>query len=312
MELALSLGFGLLIFLIVVLYTPAFSNEKKEIKLRLETVSKMSKDDFIIDEELNKPLYERFIKPLLDGLIIRARKLLPQKNEQKLMSKQDDKLKSKLRQAGISLDSNEYRAIQLLSLTVAFFLILIISLITTRNMLNSFVFAILGLYLVFVIMRFRLASRVTVRKELMSRQLPDVLDMLSVSVEAGLGLEQAILQVINHYKGPLIDELSIAYREISLGRTRRDALLQLGERSGNEEVKSFCRAIVQAGEMGISVKSVLRAQAQMMRQTRKNKIEEKAMQVSVKILIPMAFFIFPVIFIVLLGPAVVSLMENLL
>ncbi len=312
MEIAVSLSFGLLIFLAVLIFLPTSATDRKEIKLRLEAVSKLSRDDFVVDEELNKPLYERFIKPTIDNLAARARKLLPKKNEQKNLGIHPDKLKGKLRQAGIRLESSEYRAIQLLSLGSAFILIFIISLFLTRNLLNSLGAAIIGLYLIYVIMRFSLASKVTKRKEVISRQLPDVLDMLSVSVEAGLGLEQAMLQVINHFNGPLIDELSISYREITLGRTRRAALLQLGERVGVEEVMSFCRAIVQAGEMGISVKNVLRAQAQMNRQTRRNKIEEKAMQVSVKILLPMAFFIFPVIFIVLLGPAVVSLMENFL
>ncbi|KGP75169.1 hypothetical protein JT05_12180, partial [Desulfosporosinus sp. Tol-M] len=107
--------------------------------------------------------------------------------------------------------------------------------------------------------------------------------------------------------GPLVDELSIAYREMTMGRTRREALLDLGERSGVEEVQSFARAVVQAGQMGISIKNVLQSQAEVIRQARRNKIEEKAMKISVKILIPMTLFIFPVIFIALLGPAAVNI-----
>jgi tight adherence protein C len=134
--------------------------------------------------------------------------------------------------------------------------------------------------------------------------------MLSVSVEAGLGLEQSMLYDVNNFEGPLIDEISVSNREMAMGRSRRDALLNLGDRCEIDEVKTFVRAIVQAGELGISIKNVLRSQAAFIRQSRKNKIEEKAMQISVKILIPMVLFIFPVIFIVLLGPAVVNIIGS--
>ena len=145
----------------------------------------------------------------------------------------------------------------------------------------------------------------------MQSQLPEVLDMISVSVEAGLGLEQAMIEVVKNFDGPLIDEIAITNREMAMGRTRADALLLLGERCGIEEMQNFTRAIVQATQMGIAVKNVLRSQSEYMRQTRKNKVEEKAMQVSVKILLPMAGFILPVIFIVLLGPAAVKIMDTL-
>jgi len=134
-----------------------------------------------------------------------------------------------------------------------------------------------------------------------------VWDMLRFRVEAGLGLEQAMIHVVNNFVGPLIDEIAVSNREMALGRNRRDALLILGDRCELEEMKTFVRAIVQAGEMGISIKNVLRSQSAYMRQSRRNKIEEKAMQISVKILIPMVLFIFPVIFIVLLGPAALSI-----
>jgi tight adherence protein C len=262
----------------------------------------------VLDEDMNKPLSDRFIKPMLTGLIFQIKKVIPESNNKNDTGVQQlDKLRKNLRQAGLQIDSNEYRAVQILVIISVALLLGIMALIITGRSQPALLFILVGGYLGYVGLRFYISRRITNRRESISRQLPEVLDMLSVSVEAGLGLEQAILHVNNHFKGPLIDELSIAYREMSMGRTRRDALLALGERSDVEEVNSFVRAVVQAGQMGISIKNVLRSQAEFMRQTRRNKVEEKAMQVSVKILIPMAFFIFPVIFIVLLGPAAVAI-----
>jgi tight adherence protein C len=143
----------------------------------------------------------------------------------------------------------------------------------------------------------------------MEQQLPDVLDLLSINVEAGLGFEQALLQVIGHFEGPIIDELTITYREMTMGRPRREALVLLGERCGLNEVKTFVGAMVQAEQLGISIKNVLRTQAASMRDNRRSKVQEKAMKISVKIMLPMVGLIFPVLFIVLMGPAVVKIME---
>lgn len=170
---------------------------------------------------------------------------------------------------------------------------------------------IMGAYGSFVALRFHLAKSITKRREIMERQLPDILDMLSVNVEAGLGFEQAMLHVINNFEGPMIDEFTITYREMSMGRDRAVALQLLGERCGIEDMKNFTGAVIQAWKLGISLKNILRTQATAIRQSRRNKVEEKAMKISVKILIPMVMFIFPVIFIMLLGPALINIMETL-
>lgn len=312
MDILIPIFFGIFIFCLFLFLLYPYGRRNDEIKKRFETISNIDKKELILDEELSKPLSERIFKPIFDRLILNIKKLIPEDSKRRReSSKKTNKLKKKLRQAGIKMGTNEYQAIQIIIMAgVAVFSGTIAFALTSQTLAVLFGI-ILGVYIGYVVLRFDLARRITKRDETIRRQLPEVLDMLSVSVEAGLGLEQAILHVITHYKGPLVDELNITYREMTMGRTRRDAFLQLGERCEIDEVKSFVRAIVQAQEMGISIKNVLRSQAAFIRQTRRNKIEEKAMQVSVKILIPMAFFIFPVIFIVLLGPAVVTIMEQL-
>ena len=163
----------------------------------------------------------------------------------------------------------------------------------------------------YIISRFVLASRVTRRQNLLEKQLPGFLDLLSVCVEAGLGFDQAIQYVCHEYKGELSDEFKVVQRDISLGSTRKQALMSLCQRVTSSQMTTFTAAVLQADEMGISLKNILNAQSRNVRLAYKNKIEEKAQKLSTKILIPMLIFIFPVIFIILLGPAVPGIMKAL-
>jgi tight adherence protein C len=259
---------------------------------------------------LNKPITERLIKPFAERFVNGIKKISPQTNlDNEPGDERTTKLKLMLRKAGMKFTVSEYRVFRIIVLSVTAVTIGFVVFIITRNLTFAVLGSFFGVYLAYVVLRFRLASRVTSRKQSMQAQLPEVLDMISVSVEAGLGLEQAMIEVIKTFNGPLVDEIAITNREMTMGRSRNDALLLLGDRCDFEEMQTFTRAIIQASQMGIAVKNVLRTQAEYMRQTHKNKIEEKAMKVSVKILIPMAFFILPVIFIVLLGPAAISIME---
>ena len=308
MEIVIAMALGILVFsLLLVRYSPS-AVQNDEIKQRVIVITTSAIQAKVLDEEMNKTFSERMIKPFINSLILQIKNILPERSREKgAGDKKPDKLKKQLRQAGLQMDSSEYQAVQILVVATVAILVGILTLVMSSRIQISILAALVGAYAGYVGLRFYLTRRVSDRHSSMRRQLPEVLDMMSVSVEAGLGLEQAMLQVINHFQGPLVDELNIAYREMTMGRTRREALLGLGERSAVEEVKAFARAVVQAGQMGISIKNVLQSQAEFIRQTRRNMIEEKAMKISVKILIPMAFFIFPVIFIALLGPAAVSI-----
>jgi tight adherence protein C len=156
-----------------------------------------------------------------------------------------------------------------------------------------------------------LGGKIARRGETIARMLPDTLDLLTVSVEAGLGFDAAVAKVCEKMTGPLIDEMKIMSREIRVGATRRDALRNMGDRIGAEEVKSFTRAIIQAEELGASLGRTLRVQAQDMRILRQLAAEEKAMKAPVKMLFPTVLFIFPSMFIVILGPAALGIMEGL-
>ena len=152
-------------------------------------------------------------------------------------------------------------------------------------------------------------SRATRRREQIGRELPDALDLLAVSVEAGLGFDGAIAKLTEHMEGSLVDELSLALGEMRVGESRSEALKKFAGRVDTPEVSSFVRAIIQADQLGISLGKILRVQAADSRLKRQAAAEEKAMKAPIKMLFPTVAFVFPAMFIVILGPAFIGLKQ---
>jgi tight adherence protein C len=161
----------------------------------------------------------------------------------------------------------------------------------------------------FIVPGFVVSMKGRARREAIRAQLPDALDLLAVSVEAGLGFDGAAAKLTEHMEGPLTEEFSLAVGEMRIGEARHDALKKLAERSGAPEVASFTRAIIQADQLGISLGRLLRVQATDARLKRQAAAEEKAMKSPIKMLFPTVIFIFPAMFIVILGPAMLNLMK---
>jgi tight adherence protein C len=148
------------------------------------------------------------------------------------------------------------------------------------------------------------------RQKLMALELANTLDQMLISVEAGLGFESAMQRAGNTGKGPLAEELVRTLQDMQVGRSRREAYLALSERSNIPELRSFVKAIVQADAYGIALSGVLRTQAKVMRVKRRQRAEEKAMKLPVTVLFPLLLFIFPVLFIIILGPAILNAMDS--
>ncbi|MDQ0238097.1 type II secretion system F family protein [Arthrobacter bambusae] len=145
------------------------------------------------------------------------------------------------------------------------------------------------------------------RREAIRLELPNSLDQMLISVQAGLGFEAAMARAAESGKGPLADEFIRTLQDIQVGRSRKDAYLDMSQRVDVPDVRSFIRAVVQADAYGIAIAKVLKAQAQEMRTKRRQRAEEYAMKIPVKILFPLIFCIFPTLFIILLGPAVMNI-----
>jgi tight adherence protein C len=147
------------------------------------------------------------------------------------------------------------------------------------------------------------------RREQIRAELPDALDLLAVSVEAGLSFDGAIAKLTDHMEGPLVEEFGLVLGEMRIGESRRNALGKMVERIEAPEISAFVRAIIQADELGISLGRILRVQATDTRNKRQAAAEEKAMKAPIKMLFPTALFIFPAMFIVILGPAMLALLK---
>ncbi|HKD97380.1 MAG TPA: type II secretion system F family protein [Micromonosporaceae bacterium] len=147
------------------------------------------------------------------------------------------------------------------------------------------------------------------RQDQIRRTLPDIIDTLVVSVEAGLGFDAALAQVTRYGRGPLAGEFARVLQEIQIGRSRVEALRALGERTSVVELRAFCSIVVQATELGVPMATVLREQSSQMRVRRRQRAEELAQKVPVKILFPLIFCLLPPLFIVVLGPGVLNIID---
>ncbi|MCH6469342.1 type II secretion system F family protein [Sinomonas terrae] len=175
-------------------------------------------------------------------------------------------------------------------------------------------FRLIALFLVilgYMVPDLMLLSRGMERQKTIQTDLPNTLDQLLISVEAGLGFEAALSRASSNGKGPLSEELVRTLQDMQVGRSRREAYLGLAERTTAPEVRTFVQAIVQADAYGIAIARVLRIQAKAMRVRRRQRAEEQAMKLPVKVLFPLLFFIFPVLFIAILGPAVINTIATL-
>lgn len=193
-----------------------------------------------------------------------------------------------------------------LALVVAILMMLILS----RNSSPQIILlALFSTVLAYFVPDLLIHSRGAERQKKIQLELPNTLDQMLISVEAGLGFESAMARAGQNGKGPLAEELIRTLQDMQVGRSRRDSYLALADRSNVQDLRSFVRAVVQADAYGIAIAKVLKAQAKEMRVKRRQRAEEKAMKLPVLVLFPLLLFIFPVIFIVILGPAVINIIE---
>jgi tight adherence protein C len=163
-------------------------------------------------------------------------------------------------------------------------------------------FAVAG----WIVPEYIVSARAKSRRETIRAALPDALDLLAVSVEAGLGFDASITKITEHMDGPLTNEFALMLGEIRVGEGRSDALKKMEQRVGAPELSSFVRSIIQADQLGISLGRILRVQAADSRLRRQAAAEERAMKAPIKMLFPTVLFIFPSMFIVVLGPAILN------
>lgn len=255
-------------------------------------------------DELSKPFVERIGRPLVRMLARQTGRLMPQRTRVVLQKK--------LTLAGNpgSLTPNEFLGIQYgLALCIGIAWVLFVPLFKLSG--NSVMWGMgLGMVSGFFLPDLYLRQKAAFRKDEIERSLPDVLDLLTVSVEAGLGFDAALHKVVEKVKGTVSEEFYRTLQESQMGKPRREALRDLANRVGVDELTTFVGAVIQADQLGVSIGNVLRIQSEQIRRKRRQKAEELAMKAPIKMLLPLVLFIFPTIFIVLLGPAVIQIIET--
>jgi len=152
-----------------------------------------------------------------------------------------------------------------------------------------------------------LGFRIGARKRRIERDLPDAIDLITVCIEAGQSLDASLAKVAEHERGPLGQEFDLTLKEMNMGKSRREALRALGQRSASPDLAAFVTAIIHADEMGMDIGDVIRAQADQMRIRRRQRAEERAMKAPVKLLFPTIFFLLPCTGIVIIGPVAIKI-----
>jgi tight adherence protein C len=253
--------------------------------------------------ELQQPFFERVLRPTIQRLS-RVRST----QEGGTVAKMDRRLE----QAGYpgGLRGADWIGVKILSLIVFSILGFLLGLSLLGGFGGGLLFVGVGAALGYLAPEFWLGKRIAARSMSMVLQLPDALDLLTISVEAGLGFDAALAKVVEKMEGPLVDEFRTALAEVRMGRPRRDALRDLATRADAQPVTNFIGAIVQAEQLGVPIAKVLQIQSQQLRIERRQRAEEAAAKAPVKMLFPMVGCIFPTIFIVILGPAVISVMAG--
>ncbi len=248
--------------------------------------------------EMQAPFSERFLKPLTSQMAKIVSRLTPataMENTQK-----------QLMYAGLSARTqvSDYMGMKGLAIVVGVALAVGLGLRFNANIWTLAFFILLLGVMGYLGPDMWLRSQIQQRKLAVARALPDAIDLLTISVEAGLGFDQALARVVSKSDNALTREFARVIQEMRIGVARRDALRAMVERTGVDDLSSFISAIIQAEQLGASVANVLRIQAVEMRLRRRQYAERQAQLAPIKMLFPMAFLIFPPIFIVVLGPAI--------
>ena len=293
---------GIILSIAVIVMGVLVERKDKTLEARLARYAQSAIS--IEDMELSLPFSERVLLPPLRRLTSMILRLTP--DAQVSLTRQN------MIKAGL-LNTMSVNQFQTRRLTVALVLscgfVFYGGLIGLPN-LTSFAIAVPMAVLGFTLPSMWLGKKVKQRQKEIQRALPDAIDLLTVCVEAGSGFDASLARVVQRRTDPLAQELERLLADLRMGRVRRDALKDFADRTGVTDVQSFVSALIQADLLGVGLVKVLRVQSDQMRQQRRLRAEEMAMKAPTKMLFPMILLIFPPIYIVILGPAVLSLAKS--
>jgi tight adherence protein C len=272
---------------------------------RLADFGTLERPPTLEELELSQPFSERVLMPIMSGLAEFAMRFSPGQTRESLQHKLD--------LAGNPYDITRFMGIRVLAaillggLGIALFFLSANS--GNLTLVHRIVLPVVGVGLGYYFPVVSLGSRISRRQNEIIKSLPDALDLLTICVEAGLGFDMAMAKVAEKWENQLSIAFNRALQEMQLGKLRREALREMSDSMDVRDVSTFVAAIIQADQLGVSIARVLRIQSDQMRMRRRQRAEELARQAPIKMLPAIAFLIFPAIFIVLLGPAALTIKD---
>jgi tight adherence protein C len=256
--------------------------------------------------ELQQPLMDRTMRPLMRRLSGIGTRLTSRERV--------GRTESRLAEGGYpyGLRTIDFMGLKVVSaIVVSGLAFLLFGVAMGSSIASSFVFTLIALAAGFFVPDYWLITRIRARQKAILLAIPDVLDLLTISVKAGLGFDAALGKVIEKTEGPLTDEFRRALAEVRIGKPRRDALKEMVGRTNVPALTNFIGAIVQAEQLGVAIANVLEVQSEQLRIERRQRAEEMAAKAPIKMLFPLVGCIFPSMFIVILGPALILILNNL-
>jgi tight adherence protein C len=282
----------------------AFSTREDPLRARLTQLGTMTARD-LQELELQQPFFDRTIRPLaarLSGAVARI-----------TSTSFSERTEKRLAMAGNPGDMrvSDWLGMKALASGGAFVVLFLLFGLLGGNLLAGIGLGIAGLVGGYIIPEFWLGGRVRRRQKAILLSLPDALDLLTISVRAGLAFDAALGKVVEKMKGPLVEEFRRALAEVRVGKARREALRDIVPRTEVQPLTNFVGAIIQAEQLGVSISKVLQVQSEQLRIERRQRAEEQAAKAPIKMLFPLVGCIFPSLFIVILGPAIILIITNL-
>jgi tight adherence protein C len=292
--------------LAVVLIALGVASAQREdpLRARLTQLGAMTARD-LQELELQQPFFDRTIRPLaarLSGLVARV-----------TSTSFSERTEKRLAMAGNPGDMrvSDWLGMKALASGAAFGVAFLLFGLLGGNLAMGLLLGLAGLGGGYIFPEFWLGGRVRRRQKAILLSLPDALDLLTISVRAGLAFDAALGKVVEKMQGPLVEEFRRALAEVRVGKARREALRDIVPRTEVQPLTNFIGAIIQAEQLGVSISKVLQVQSEQLRIERRQRAEEQAAKAPIKMLFPLVGCIFPSLFIVILGPAIILIITNL-
>lgn len=304
MPLAIAIAVVAAVAILLIAYGLAGSSSVDPVQARLIQLGSMQARN-LEELELQQPFFDRTIRPLAGRLSSSVARITS--------SNFTERTEKRLALAGNpgEMRTGDWLGIKAIAAIATSGILFLVFGLVGQNILGGIVIGLLGLGIGYILPEFWLSGRVKKRRKAILLQIPDALDLLTISVRAGLGFDAALGKVVEKMKGPLIDEFRRALAEVRVGKVRREALRDIVPRTEVQPLTNFIGAIIQAEQLGVSISKVLQVQSEQLRIERRQRAEEQAAKAPIKMLFPLVGCIFPALFIVILGPAIILIIGNL-